>query len=90
MEGIGIFYDVKIYGSFIIFSVKNWLEFRCYVLEGIKYCCKFIVGVKYMVGFVQEIFEEEKEEMGLLKKMVIIFLGMDFEVFQLGGFISER
>lgn len=52
MEGIGIFYDVKIYGSFIIFSVKNWLEFRCYVLEGIKYCCKFIVGVKYMVGFV--------------------------------------
>lgn len=38
----------------------------------------------------QETFEEEKEEMGLLKKTVIIPPGMDPEVFQLGGSISER
>ena len=38
----------------------------------------------------QEIFEVEKEEMGLLEKTVIISPGMDPEVFQLGGSIKER
>ena len=89
-EGTEIPYDVKIHGSSIIFSVKNRSELRRYALEGIKHCRKLIVGAKYMAGFVQEAFEEEKEEMGLLKKTVIIPPGMDPEVFQLGGSISER
>lgn len=89
-EGTGIPYDVKIHGSSIIFSVKNRSELRRYALEGIKHCRKLIVGAKYMADFVQETFEEEKEEMGLLKKTVIIPPGMDPEVFQLGGSISER
>lgn len=89
-KGTGIPYDVKIHGSSIIFSVKNRSELRRYALEGIKHCRKLIVGAKYMAGFVQETFEAEKEEMGLLNKTVIIPPGMDAEVFQLGGSISER
>lgn len=89
-EGTGIPYDVKIHGSSIIFCVKNRPELRRYALEGIKNCRKLIVGAKYMASFVQETFEAEKEEMGLLKKTVIIPPGMDPEVFQFGGSISER
>lgn len=87
-EGTGIPYDVKIHGSSIIFSVKNRQELRPYALEGIKNCRRLIVGAKYMAGFVQETFEAEKEE--IAKKIVIISPGMDPEVFQLGGSISER
>lgn len=89
-EGTGIPYDVKIHGSSIMFCVKNRQELRRYALEGIKNCRKLIVGAKYMAGFVEETFEAEKEEMGLLKKTVIISPGMDPEVFQLGGSIGER
>lgn len=89
-EGTGIPYDVKIHGSSLIFSVKNRQELRSYALEGIKSCRKLIVGAKYMVSFVQEIFEVEKEEMGLPGKIVIIPPGMDPDVFQLGGSIGER
>ncbi|XP_078349549.1 uncharacterized protein LOC144634471 [Oculina patagonica] len=89
-EGTGIPYDVKIHGSSIIFCVKNRHELRRYALEGIKNCRKLIVGAKYMASFVQETFEAEKEEMGLLKKTVIIPPGMDPEVFQFGRSISER
>lgn len=89
-EGTGIPYDVKIHGSSLIFSVKNRQELRSYALEGIKSCRKLIVGAKYMASFVQEIFEVEKEEMGLPGKIVIIPPGMDPDVFQLGGSIGER
>ena len=89
-EGTEIPYDVKIHGSSLIFSVKNRQELRPYAVEGIKNCRKLIVGAKYMAGFVQEIFEVEKEEMGLQEKTVIISPGMDPEVFQLGGSIKER
>lgn len=89
-EGTGIPFDVKIHGSSIIFSVKNRQELRRYAVEGIKNCRKLIVGAKYMAGFVEETFELEKEEMGLVGKTVIIPPGMDPEVFQLGGSVKER
>lgn len=89
-EGTGVPYDVKIHGSSLIFSVKNRKELRPYATEGIKYCRKLIVGAKYMAGFVQEVFEEEKDEMELVKKTVVIPPGMDPEVFQVGGSVKER
>ena len=89
-EGTKIPYDVKIHGSSIIFSVKNRQELRRYAVEGIKNCRKLIVGAQYMAGFVEETFELEKQEMGLVGKTVIIPPGMDPEVFQLGGSVKER
>ena len=88
-EGTGIPYDVKIHGSSIIFSVKNRQELRRYAAEGIKNCRKLIVGAKYMAGFVEETFEMEKKEMGLVDKMVIIPPGMDPEIFKYGGSLKE-
>lgn len=89
-EGTGVPYDVKIHGSSIIFSVKNRQELRRYAVEGIKNCHKLIVGAKYMAGFVEETFELEKEDMGLVSKTVIIPPGMDPEVFQFGGSVKDR
>lgn len=89
-EGTGVPYDVKIHGSSLIFSVKNRKELRGYALEGIKHCRRLIVGARYMAEFVKETFEEEKEEMGLVGKIVVISPGMDPEVFQIGGSVKGR
>lgn len=88
-EGTGIPYDVKIHGSSIIFSVKNRQDLRRYAVEGIKNCHKLIVGAKYMAEFVEETFEVEKNEMGLVDKMVVISPGMDPEVFNLSDSLKE-
>ena len=89
-KGTEVPYDVKVHGSSIIFSIKERKELRPFAVEGIKYCRRLIVGTKYMAAFVQETFQQEKDEMGLVPKMIIIPPGMDPELFQLGGSRKER
>ena len=82
-EGGKIPFDVKIHGSSISFSLKERPELVRYAVEGLSGCEKIVAGTAYICRLLEETFAQHKQEIGLLRKRVIIPPGMDPDVFQL-------
>ncbi|XP_020905668.2 uncharacterized protein LOC110243861 [Exaiptasia diaphana] len=84
-------YVCKLHGSAMIFSVKTRTnELKPYVLEGLRDCKRVIAGTNHVEEMALEILQEEREEMKLKEKMVIIPPGLDPDVFQSGGELHEK
>ncbi|XP_013421312.1 uncharacterized protein LOC106181476 [Lingula anatina] len=83
LEGTGIPFDIKIHGSALIFVVDPHPQYKKYAIEAIKKCNRIIAGTRHTVSQVMGSFAQEKDDLDLEKKLVIVPPGMDPTVFSL-------
>lgn len=84
-------YVCKLHGSAMLFSLKPRAEeLKPYAIEGLRNCHKIIAGTKCVADVALEILKEEKDDIGLEKKLVIVPPGLDPDVFQAGGEVDEQ
>lgn len=91
VKGTNVPYVCKLHGSAMLFSVKTRTEeLKPYVLEGLRDCKRIIAGTKFVAETAKEILQQEKHELRLEEKMVIIPPGLDPDVFKCGGDVKEQ
>ena len=81
----------KLHGSAMLFSLKPRAEeLKPYAIEGLRNCHKIIAGTKYVADVALDVLKNEKDAIGLEKKLVIVPPGLDPDVFRAGGPVDEQ
>ena len=83
LEGTGVPYDVKIHGSALEYTLVPTPELMPLVLEGLRDAERVFAGTRYVRDRVLEVFDADREALGLDDKLHIVSPGMDPKVFML-------
>ena len=83
LTGTGVPYDVKLHGSAIEYTLVPTPRLMPYAIEGLKSAERIYAGTRYVRDRVLEVFDAEREDLGLDEKVHVVSPGMDPTVFTL-------